>query len=404
MTVISSKRGENSRNQYNTNRVLILKMILNHPDITRRELSQQTGLTQAAITKIMKDLIDQQVVFESKVVKGSVGAPSIGLRVDVENYQVIGVKLSRYDYSIGWYRLDHQLMDQRTYPFDSNLSAHERLEEISLRLNRLIDEIPQIIYIGFAVPGPYNLQEGKIELMTEVGGFEKVFLRDYFENTLSKPVVISHDANAAALACKENYLNQAENETLAFYYLDQGVGCGVIDRGSFVLGNLGTAAEIGHTTINFTGPPCPCGNVGCLETYCSTVSFLKRAKEKAKTTPTVLKDLPQVSMSAIFDHYETDDVCREVVDETVEALCVGATVIISAYNPSLLVLGGEMLKGHKFIQPRLEAMIKERIIPSIANSTRVVYTQPQDDYVLKGAASVAIEASLNYSNELFNRK
>jgi glucokinase len=36
------------------------------------------------------------------------------------------------------------------------------------------------------------------------------------------------------------------------------------------LGRDGTAGELGHQTVDPTGPLCGCGNNGCLEAFCST--------------------------------------------------------------------------------------------------------------------------------------
>lgn len=43
---------------------------------------------------------------------------------------------------------------------------------------------------------------------------------------------------------------------------------GVIN-GKLHLGFGGTGGELGHTIIDYNGPPCGCGNAGCLEAYAS---------------------------------------------------------------------------------------------------------------------------------------
>ncbi|HEX2645702.1 MAG TPA: ROK family protein, partial [Candidatus Dormibacteraeota bacterium] len=47
--------------------------------------------------------------------------------------------------------------------------------------------------------------------------------------------------------------------------LGTGVGGGLVLNGSLYLGHDGTAGEFGHQTILPDGPPCNCGNRGCLE-------------------------------------------------------------------------------------------------------------------------------------------
>lgn len=49
--------------------------------------------------------------------------------------------------------------------------------------------------------------------------------------------------------------------------------------GKIVRGASGSAGEVGHTTIDFNGRRCSCGNYGCLEAYASGPSIAVRARE-----------------------------------------------------------------------------------------------------------------------------
>lgn len=62
---------------------------------------------------------------------------------------------------------------------------------------------------------------------------------------------------------------------MAYIVAGQGIGCGIISNGVLLKGALGIAGEIGHTTIDYCGPRCECGNYGCLEMYCSLLVFKK---------------------------------------------------------------------------------------------------------------------------------
>lgn len=63
------------------------------------------------------------------------------------------------------------------------------------------------------------------------------------------------------------------------------MGLGVIDNGRLINGFLGAATEIGHISIDVNGRPCDCGNVGCLERYCSTPPFTIRSSPMAPWFP-----------------------------------------------------------------------------------------------------------------------
>ena len=101
-------------------------------------------------------------------------------------------------------------------------------------------------------------------------GWRKINFIDEFATAFRVPVFIEQDARAGALA---HYLFDPSvhaDGNLAYYLVGEGVGLGVIDNGRLINGFLGAATEIGHISIDVNGRPCDCGNVGCLERYCST--------------------------------------------------------------------------------------------------------------------------------------
>src|SRR4029077_9560505 len=55
------------------------------------------------------------------------------------------------------------------------------------------------------------------------------------------------------------------------------VCCGLLLDGHLYRGVSGTAGEIGHVTMSDDGPPCTCGNYGCLEAMASGRAIAQRA-------------------------------------------------------------------------------------------------------------------------------
>src|SRR3712207_9433879 len=66
---------------------------------------------------------------------------------------------------------------------------------------------------------------------------------------------------------------------LVFVGLGTGVGGGVISHGILLRGAQGAGGELGHVTIQATGPRCACGNHGCLEALASGTAIARRARE-----------------------------------------------------------------------------------------------------------------------------
>ncbi|MFD8741375.1 ROK family protein, partial [Streptomyces sp. NPDC059618] len=83
---------------------------------------------------------------------------------------------------------------------------------------------------------------------------------------LGVPVHVDNDANLGALG--EMVWGSGRGvRDLAYIKVASGVGAGLVIEGKIYRGPGGTAGEIGHITLDESGPVCRCGNRGCLETF-----------------------------------------------------------------------------------------------------------------------------------------
>ncbi len=74
----------------------------------------------------------------------------------------------------------------------------------------------------------------------------------------------SPNPNVAALG--EKWLGAARDvDDMAMLTLGTGVGGGIVLQGRIWHGMTGMAGEFGHMTVEPEGPPCGCGNRGCVE-------------------------------------------------------------------------------------------------------------------------------------------
>ena len=92
------------------------------------------------------------------------------------------------------------------------------------------------------------------------------------------PVVLEHDANAAALA--EYRFGAARGCRVAVLVaIGTGIGAGLLLDGKVFRGANGVAPELGHLRLVPGGRPCSCGKAGCWERYCSGTALAATAVE-----------------------------------------------------------------------------------------------------------------------------
>ena len=271
--------GSNNSDLTEMNRSAIVRL-LQKGVYSRADIARITGLTQASITKITAALIEMGIVSEVGMIKGNGNRRSIGLRLNSEDKQIIGVKFARQTFSIGLFDLSGKLYTTRHTQFEREQDPRMVLSDIKCQIRDTLDQHKNVVAIGMAVPGPYLRENGKIAIITALSGWRNVNFIEEFKNEFDKPLFIEQDANAGALAEWWFGNHSRSIGSLAYLLAGEGVGSGFVDNGNLLLGVRGIASEVGHMSIDVNGPRCECGNKGCLELYCCAAEMLRGVSMK----------------------------------------------------------------------------------------------------------------------------
>ncbi|MFF1544665.1 ROK family protein [Streptomyces sp. NPDC058291] len=123
---------------------------------------------------------------------------------------------------------------------------------------------PTLLGVGVALPGPLDHARGVLHRVTGFPEWDGFPLRDALAERLGTPVVVDKDTNAAALGLAVG----GEHGSFACLHLGTGLGAGLVIGGTLHRGARTGAGEFGHQVIQLDGPPCSCGNRGCVEALC----------------------------------------------------------------------------------------------------------------------------------------
>ncbi|WP_051742342.1 ROK family protein, partial [Streptomyces xylophagus] len=121
-----------------------------------------------------------------------------------------------------------------------------------------------LLGVGVALPGPLDHIHGVLHRVTGFPEWDGFPLRDALARRLGVPVVVDKDTNAAALGLAVG----GEGGSFAYLHLGTGLGAGLVIGGGVHRGARTGAGEFGHQVIQLDGPPCDCGNQGCIEALC----------------------------------------------------------------------------------------------------------------------------------------
>ena len=127
-----------------------------------------------------------------------------------------------------------------------------------------IAEHPGIRLVGITIPGHFD-SNGSATIVPNIPGpWLGQPVRDVIASASGRPTVLINDARAHGLA--ESRLGAGRGApVVAALVLGTGVGGALVIDGRLHRGTTGLAGEIGHTVVLADGPPCGCGNHGCLE-------------------------------------------------------------------------------------------------------------------------------------------
>jgi glucokinase len=273
------------------------------------------------------------------------------------------------------------------------------------RITRLVDEMlrevldrhggsrQDVLGVGIGCPGPIDLEGGRVQHAFNLGwgGFP---LRDRLSAALDLPASLDNDANCAAYG--EWWQGAGRGlSSLVCVTVGTGIGGGFVLDGKVLHGASGTAGEIGHTTINFAGRRCKCGNYGCLEAYASGPNIAARAQEGLEAgAESILNDmvdgdLDRITAVTVYDALVRGDAyAREVMVETAKILGAGVANVINTLNPDMVVIVGGVTKARDHLFGPLRAEVRRRAFRTAEAACRIVPGELPETAGAVGAAGL----------------
>lgn len=234
--------------------------------------------------------------------------------------------------------------------------------------------------IGVSVPGTVDRHSGRIGVAPNLG-WHDVDVRDQLPDTAR--VLVGNDADLAVLA--EHVRGAGRDcDDLVFLIGRAGVGAGMIAGGFSLLGTAGRAGEIGHNVLDPAGPPCHCGQRGCLETYVGQDALLAAAGLPTRADGG--------DIAEVFARAEAGNArARNSVERAATSLGETVAELANLLDPQRVLLGG-IFAG--LLRTKRAAI--QRALDSRSLDTSVTLSAPGlgEDSALLGAAEIAFEPLL----------
>ncbi len=302
---------------------------------------------------------------------------------------VVGVDLGGTKVELGLVSPDDRIVDRRRIPTNPQDGAAQLVTRIGQAVDELKAALPDgesIAALGICSPGPVDPAAGLLIDPPNLQGLHNTPLRSLLESALNIPVVLEHDANAAALG-DFHFGAGSDADDMAFIVVGTGVGAAIIVDDELYRGRHGAAGEIGHVTLDRHGEACSCGNRGCVETFISG-PWLGRRYAAAVQLPEEKVGGAEVATLAA----EGDPIAKRVLADAGEALGIAVATMAMIVDVDLYVIGGSVAKaGDLLLEPARQA-VPRHSFASVGSRVRIVPTALGDDGPVLGCAWLAREA------------
>ncbi|WP_309112913.1 ROK family glucokinase [Saccharothrix sp.] len=284
-------------------------------------------------------------------------------------------------------------------------SGEEALEEAIGAAVAEVASRHRVSAVGLAVAGFVAPDRRTVRFAPHLA-WRQAPVADRIAQRVGMPVVLEHDANAAALA--EHRFGAARGARIAaLVAIGTGIGGALLIDGKVFRGAHGVAPELGHLRLVPDGRPCPCGKNGCWERYCSGTALTTTAVELLARHPGVSTLLAREALGdsrAVTGRRvaaaarDGDPLAKRAMADLARWLGEGLALVADVYDPEVVVIGGGVSES----APLFLDDARERYAAVVTGAghrplARIRTAQLGDDAGIVGVATLAREAATTRS-------
>jgi len=381
------------KQENNTNDEQIMNVIRRQGLTSRVKIAKLTGLTPATVTNITAKLLEWELILDDSIGESSGGRRPLLLKINPKIAQVIIIHI-RSEKMIG-YLVDPAFRVQ--YTENAKIIGLKKEEVLELMLHMIVNcqqaATAPVSAVGVVVRGPVKVREG-ISVFAPNIGWKNVPLKKIIEEKIGLTAIIENDAKA--LINGEYYYGSLKDaDSMILLKVSHGIGAGIMFNGRIYRGINGSAGEVGHTTIDISGPACSCGNYGCMEALASENALVDMVVKSIKEGQTsLIYDLVQGELSNVVPNiiyqaaHAGDELAMAMLGRVARYLGIGIANLVNIFNPRIVVIGGGIVKGRQYIEDIVRQTVWDRSFESCSSALEIRFSTLATENTMKGAADM----------------
>jgi len=371
----------------------ILNIIQKTGPITKKDLQATADIKLTTLNRVMKTLEDTKIIMEHGESESTGGRKAVEYDVSQTGLYVIGIDLSRTYVKLVLTNMKLSILKKEEFFMDESYSPKKTVKKVIFIIERMLSDLSikknEVLGIGIGTVGPIDREKGII--LNPKNFFNRdwvnIPIKAMVEESLSIPCYIDNGANTAAL-CEYLYGQGKDLKSVAYIHCGIGLRSAIISDGIIIRTMNDREDAFGHMIVEHNGEVCNCGNSGCIESYSSIDSIIKKINAKTKDDNKSVSEINyrEILKSELLNNKEA----IEVINKASEILGIGLANLVRLINPELVILSGPLIMDFEhYYEKALETFYSINQMdnrPTFSKGGRF-----QQDAIAQGAAAMVME-------------
>ncbi|MCB9453010.1 MAG: ROK family transcriptional regulator [Anaerolineaceae bacterium] len=361
------------------NRSLLLNIIRREGQLSRKQLTEISGLSVGAVSGIVAEMLANQWIMEVGEGDFTGGRRQTMIKLNSQAGYAVGLKLMEDRAVIAVTNFESRIIEYTERAISSQASPEQIIDEIAMIIQSTLDDskiaFNKLFGIGIGLAGVIRSKEGIVRY-SPFFGWREFPLAGMLEEKLQRPVWIDNDVNTLTLT-EQLFGAGTHHANFLVITIGRGIGLGVVINSQLYQGVNGGAGEVGHMILSQQP------DVGY------------RPLEEVAADPAVVAHVAQYhpvkTLGDVVILAEAgDDHAIQALADSGEKIGVGLANVINILNPELVIISGEGTLAGDFRLKPLFAAIQHYVFDGLLDDVQIVVEPTNDQAWARGAASLVI--------------
>ncbi|MER5355185.1 ROK family transcriptional regulator [Kitasatospora sp. NPDC002551] len=317
------------------NAAAVLRAVLDHGPVARSRVAALTGLSPAAVSRQVVDLVRLGLLHERPELAGpgagAVGRPQLPVDVDTGRIAVAGLHIGLPYTTFAFLDPRGNVLHRRELSNRGRTGAAV-LRPLLERLPGLLADAPDgrtVVGLGAVAGGAVDRERGVVTRHDPLD-WRDLPLGALLAETTGLPVQVDNHARALAQA-EILFGHPAARRSLVHLFVGHVVDAALAVAGTVHVGPASPTGDVAHLPVPDSDAPCHCGRTGCLAVAASDTTLFEAAAAEGITER---PDRAALVAAVRAGDPRADRLVRRRAETVGRALALLADVV----NPDLLVL------------------------------------------------------------------